>query len=104
MLGWVEDPDKFVEEEDEETFAYGVRISALEVLLALIAEFEDDCVLPMCSAVTRQLSEAAALRSANSPFWWKLHEASMFALQNMSAILTNEYDSKKMPQHFDLVS
>lgn len=32
IQNWSADPDKFAEEEDEDTFAYGVRISSLDVL------------------------------------------------------------------------
>ena len=38
-------------------------------------------------------------------FWGRPpHEASKFALQNMSGILGFQFHSKGMPQHFDLVS
>ena len=40
---WSENPDSFVEDEDEDTFAYSVRISSQDLLMALSEEFEQEC-------------------------------------------------------------
>ncbi|OQR79887.1 importin-9-like [Tropilaelaps mercedesae] len=102
IQNWLADPDKFAEEEDEDTFAYGVRILSLDVLQTLKAEFYDDCVLPACGAVTRHLRESQQAMAAGDPNWWKLHESSMFALQAMSELLTEKFKQNQMPPDFNL--
>ena len=60
---WTENPDSFVEEEDEDTFAYSVRISSQELLLALCEEFELEC----CAS----LAQVSQIKS-----WWLKKEES----------------------------
>ncbi|KAG8180187.1 hypothetical protein JTE90_017703 [Oedothorax gibbosus] len=74
---WSNNPDQFVEDEDDESFAYSVRISAQDLLLLLAQEFEDETAVSLCAAVTRHIHEAD---KNTNPHWWKIHESCMLAL------------------------
>ena len=86
---WSENPDSFVEDEDEDTFAYSVRISSQDLLMALSEEFEQECCaslaqvgpLYFCTfsiqnlisqAIERHVREAAVARSQGKEEWWKV--------------------------------
>merc|ERR1719447_1147943 len=77
---WSENPDSFVEDEDEDTFAYSVRISSQDLLMALSEEFEQECCASLAQAIERHVREAATARSQGKEEWWKVHEAAMLAL------------------------
>ena len=69
---WTENPDSFVEEEDEDTFAYSVRISSQELLLALCEEFELEC----CAS----LAQVSQIKS-----WWLKRKNSFKEILNFIA-------------------
>ncbi|KAI8511530.1 Importin 9 [Branchiostoma belcheri] len=77
---WTENPDQFVEDEDDDTFSYSVRISAQDLLLAVSSEFQTESAAGIAAAVTQHLQEAEQAKNAGSPHWWKLHESCMLAL------------------------
>ena len=88
---WSENPDSFVEDEDEDTFAYSVRISSQDLLMALSEEFEQECCASLAQvdyvlllfrilcifnpfyiqAIERHVREAAVARSQGKEEWWK---------------------------------
>ncbi|XP_005100562.2 importin-9 isoform X2 [Aplysia californica] len=77
---WSNNPDQFVEDEDDDSFSYSVRISAQDLLLSLGTEFQSVCPEALCQAVTKHLQEAEAAKSAGNQHWWKIHESCMLAL------------------------
>jgi len=87
---WSENPDSFVEEEDEDTFAYSVRISSQDLLMALCEEFELECCASLAQAVTRHVTEAAASRAQGKEEWWKVHEATMLALGSAQDVIETQ--------------
>jgi len=97
---WSENPDSFVEEEDEDTFAYSVRISSQDLLMALCDEFEVECCASLAAAVTRHLTEAGQARAAGREEWWKMHEAAMLALGSAQEVL--EAQTKGGAVQFDI--
>jgi len=99
---WTDNPDSFVEEEDEDTFAYSVRISSQDLLMALSEEFEVECCASLAQAIERHVGEAAAQRAQGKEEWWKVHEAAMLALG--SAQETIEAQIKEGRVQFDLGS
>merc|ERR1719150_3526264 len=66
---WSDNPDSFVEDEDEDTFAYSVRISSQDLLLALCEEFEQECCASLAQAIERHVREAATARSQGKEEW-----------------------------------
>ncbi|XP_063995676.1 importin-9 [Diachasmimorpha longicaudata] len=76
---WATNPSQFVEEDDQCAFAYNLRISAQELLSALIQRSEEDSVNAICEVVTRHIEAANSMRATNENYW-KLSEAAIFAL------------------------
>ncbi|GFG36391.1 hypothetical protein Cfor_01763 [Coptotermes formosanus] len=97
---WTANPNQFVEDEDEKTFAYSVRISAQDLLLTLCSEFEDDSCSALCQAVTRHVQEAETARDSNNGHWWKIHEACMFALGSAKSVVVQKLEAGEVV--FDL--
>lgn len=77
---WSNNPDQFVEDEDDDSFSYSVRISAQDLLLSLGTEFQNICPAALCNAVTKHIQESEATKNAGNPHWWKIHESCMLAL------------------------
>ncbi|PBC27176.1 Importin-9 [Apis cerana cerana] len=80
---WTTSPNQFVEEDD--IFAYNVRISAQELLTALVNYSEEKAVNALCEVVTRHIEATSRLQSTNNgsendETWWKLRESSILAL------------------------
>ncbi|GAB6022996.1 Importin 9 [Chamberlinius hualienensis] len=97
---WLENPDKFVEDEDNHTFSYSVRISAIDVLVSLTEEFETECGAGLIEAVTKHIQEADALRQAGSPHWWKIYESCMLAMGTAKELFIENFQKGKLD--FDL--
>ncbi|XP_052781923.1 importin-9-like [Mya arenaria] len=76
---WTSNPDQFVEDEDDDTFSYSVRISAQDLLMLIGQEFELESALGLCAAITRHLQEAETQKQHHEN-WWKVHESCMLAL------------------------
>ncbi|MPC24070.1 Importin-9 [Portunus trituberculatus] len=83
---WSNNPDAFVEDEDEDSFAYSVRISAQDLLL----ELAEECGQGLVVAVGRHLERAAGQRAAGDPAWWKTHEAVMLALGSVRDLILDQ--------------
>lgn len=77
---WSKSPDQFLEDEDEDTFSYSVRISAKNLLLKLCEEFPDECTNSVNESVLRHVGESSAMRDSGNETWWKKHEAVMLTV------------------------
>lgn len=97
---WSENPDSFVEEEDEDTFAYSVRISSQDLLVALCEEFDVECCASLAQAIERHVSEAANARSQGRDEWWKVHEAAMLALGSAQEVIESQIKQGRV--NFDI--
>ncbi|KAH8294949.1 hypothetical protein KR018_004577 [Drosophila ironensis] len=95
---WQEDPEKFVDDEDEGGVELTVRMCGLDVLLAINDEFEVKAIQPLQEALGRHFSVAEAEKAANNPNWWKIQEACMDAVHCFRNVIL-EGDSK-----FDLLN
>jgi len=93
---WSENPDSFVEEEDEDSFTYSVRISAQDLLVTLFYEFQDDSCASLAQITQRHLTEAAQAREAGNEEWWKIHEAVMLALGSVRDSMREAIDKGKV--------
>lgn len=99
---WSDNPDTFVEDEDEDTFAYSVRISSQDLLMALCEEFPEESCVSLAQTIERHLSEAEQRRRAGEETWWKLHEASMLALGSAQEVIESQIKAGKV--QFDIGS
>ncbi|XP_069694516.1 importin-9 [Periplaneta americana] len=100
VRSWTANPNQFVEDEDEDTFAYSVRISAQDLLLTLCMEFEDESCPALCQAAARHVQEAETERNANNANWWKIHEACMLALGSVKDMVVEKLEAGEVV--FDL--
>ncbi|KAK7490568.1 hypothetical protein BaRGS_00018171 [Batillaria attramentaria] len=93
---WSNNPDQFVEDEDEDSFSYSVRISAQDLLLALCSEFNKECAPALCQSVTRHLQESDAAKNAGSEHWWKIHESCMLAMGSVQQMVVEAIQQGKV--------
>ncbi|KAL1416150.1 hypothetical protein MTO96_006416 [Rhipicephalus appendiculatus] len=77
---WTSSPDRFVEDEDDDTFSYSVRISAQDLLSVLFLEYEEESARGLSEAIAKHLQESNAARASGDRNWWKIHESCMLAL------------------------
>ncbi|MBN3307016.1 IPO9 protein, partial [Amia calva] len=97
---WTANPQQFVEDEDDDTFSYSVRISAQDLLLAVATEFQNESAVALAAAATRHLQEAEQAKNSSNQHWWKVHEACMLALGSVKSIITENVKSGRV--QFDM--
>lgn len=97
---WTANPQQFVEDEDDDTFSYTVRISAQDLLLAVAAEFQNESAAALAAAATRHLQEAEQAKNSGNEHWWKIHEACMLALGSVKTIITENVKNGRV--QFDM--
>uniref|UniRef100_A0A8B9LB95 Importin 9 n=1 Tax=Astyanax mexicanus TaxID=7994 RepID=A0A8B9LB95_ASTMX len=97
---WTANPQQFVEDEDDDTFSYSVRISAQDLLLVVAAEFQNESAAALAAAATRHLQEAEQAKNAGNEHWWKIHEACMLALGSVKTIITENVKNGRI--QFDM--
>uniref|UniRef100_A0A8C6SYI7 Importin 9 n=1 Tax=Neogobius melanostomus TaxID=47308 RepID=A0A8C6SYI7_9GOBI len=97
---WTANPQQFVEDEDDDTFSYTVRISAQDLLLAVAAEFQNESAAALAAAATRHLQEAEQAKNSGNEHWWKIHEACMLALGSVKTIITENVKTGRI--QFDM--
>jgi len=77
---WTENPDKFVEDEDEDSFTYSVRISSQDLWMALFETFEEECCAALPATLEKHLAQSEVMKNSGSASFWKPREAAMLAL------------------------
>uniref|UniRef100_A0AAX7VCJ3 Importin N-terminal domain-containing protein n=1 Tax=Astatotilapia calliptera TaxID=8154 RepID=A0AAX7VCJ3_ASTCA len=97
---WTANPQQFVEDEDDDTFSYSVRISAQDLLLAVAAEFQNESAAALAAAATRHFQEAEQAKNGGNEHWWKIHEACMLALGSVKTIITENVKNGRI--QFDM--
>lgn len=97
---WSNDPDQFVEDEDDDTFSYSVRISAQDLLLSLATEFPNESAPALCHAFTQHVQQAEMDKNAGNPHWWKIHESCLLALGSVRNLFVDHLKKGKL--QFDI--
>uniref|UniRef100_A0A803T5Z7 Importin N-terminal domain-containing protein n=1 Tax=Anolis carolinensis TaxID=28377 RepID=A0A803T5Z7_ANOCA len=97
---WTANPQQFVEDEDDDTFSYTVRIAAQDLLLAVAADFQNESATALAAAATRHLQEAEQAKNSGAEHWWKIHEACMLALGSVKSLITDSVKNGRI--HFDM--
>ena len=100
---WTTSPNQFVEEED--AFAYNVRISAQELLTTLV-NYSDKAVNVLCELVTRQIEATNGMQSSNgggenSESWLKLRESSILAMSKIKDDVVKKHTAGVL--QFDII-
>ncbi|XP_034939232.1 importin-9 [Chelonus insularis] len=104
---WTTNPSQFVEEEEQGGFSYNVRISAQDLLTALI-NHSDNALNALCEMITRHIDAANAIRASRNlqnreeNNTWKICEAAVLALSVCKDEIIEKLDSGRL--HFNLVS
>uniref|UniRef100_A0A3B3DS79 Importin 9 n=1 Tax=Oryzias melastigma TaxID=30732 RepID=A0A3B3DS79_ORYME len=97
---WTANPQQFVEDEDDDSLSYSVRISAQDLLLTVAAEFQNESAAALAAAATRHLQEAEQAKNSGNEHWWKIHEACMLALGSVKTIITENVKNGRV--QFDM--
>uniref|UniRef100_A0A8C7ZPS0 Importin 9 n=1 Tax=Oryzias sinensis TaxID=183150 RepID=A0A8C7ZPS0_9TELE len=97
---WTANPQQFVEDEDDDSLSYSVRISAQDLLLTVAAEFQNESAAALAAAATRHLQEAEQAKNTGNEHWWKIHEACMLALGSVKTIITENVKNGRV--QFDM--
>ncbi|XP_031834717.1 importin 9 [Nomia melanderi] len=98
---WSSSPNQFVEEED---VSYNVRISAQELLTALVNYSAEKAVNALCKVVTRHIEATSRLQNGageNNDSWWKIRESSILALCKVKSAVVEKYTSGML--QFDMI-
>lgn len=96
---WSINPDQFVDDEDEDTYAVSIRLTAQDVLLSIAMEFEENespasyelFKIAFVEALKRhftesnQIKHSASVASNNNSHsnWWKIQESCLLALGSL---------------------
>ncbi|XP_043599539.1 importin-9 isoform X2 [Bombus pyrosoma] len=101
---WTTSPNQFVEEDD--VLTYNVRISAQELLTALVNYSEEKAVNALCEVVTRHIEATSRLQTANngsgnSETCWKLRESSILALSKIKDVVVERQKAGML--QFDII-
>ncbi|PIK58812.1 putative importin-9 [Apostichopus japonicus] len=96
---WTSDPNQFVEDEDDDTFSYSVRISSQDLLLTIASEFPQVSAPALVTILNKHIDES---RSTNSKHWWKVHESCMLAVGSVKSLIIDKASKGKLA--FDVQS
>uniref|UniRef100_A0A182S8Y9 Exportin-2 central domain-containing protein n=1 Tax=Anopheles maculatus TaxID=74869 RepID=A0A182S8Y9_9DIPT len=100
---WVEDPEKFVDDEDEQGVEFTIRVTAHDVLLIVGREYENQLLPCFTEALGKHSAVAEVDRNAGNPHWWKIHESSMLAVGSFKDMIVESPASFDMGQYLALI-
>ncbi|XP_066017141.1 importin-9 isoform X1 [Pocillopora verrucosa] len=93
---WTSNPNQFVEDEDDDTFSFSVRIAAQDVLLAVAADFKNESAVALTKALNRHLQESNERKSKGDVNWWKIHESCMLAMGCIKSLIIDKVSNGKV--------
>nr|CAB3488054.1 unnamed protein product [Digitaria exilis] len=91
VQSWSRDANQYVADEDDLT--YSCRVSGSQLLEEIVTAYEDYGLDSILEASKMRFNESQELKQAGSADWWRLHEASLFALGSLSEQLCEAQDS-----------
>ncbi|OQU76224.1 hypothetical protein SORBI_3010G114900 [Sorghum bicolor] len=91
VQSWSRDANQYVADEDDLT--YSCRVSGSLLLEEVVTAYEDYGIDSILEASQMRFHESRELKEAGSADWWRLHEASLFALGSLSEQLSEAQDS-----------
>ncbi|OXU19363.1 hypothetical protein TSAR_015966 [Trichomalopsis sarcophagae] len=103
---WTNNPNQFIEDDDQYATVYNVRISAQELLGTLLSYSEEAAVNALCGAVTRHIEAANNPQSPNCVTRdvgtiWKIYEACIVSLNIAKESIIEQQQSGKL--QFDII-
>ncbi|AQL03043.1 ARM repeat superfamily protein [Zea mays] len=95
VQNWSRDANQYVADEDDLTYSCRVSgwFSGSLLLEELVTAYEDYGIDSIVEASQMRFHESRELKEAGSADWWRLHEASLFALGSLSEQLCEAQDS-----------
>uniref|UniRef100_A0ACD6AEW2 Uncharacterized protein n=1 Tax=Avena sativa TaxID=4498 RepID=A0ACD6AEW2_AVESA len=90
VQNWSRDANQYVADEDDVT--YSCRVSGSLLLEEIVTAYEDYGIDSILEASQICFRESHELKQAGSADWWRLHEASLFALGSLSEHLCEAQD------------
>lgn len=103
VQSWHDDPEKFVEDEDEQGIDFTIRSIVTDVLLIIGQEYEQKLLPCLSEALSKHIAVADADRNAGNPHWWKVYEASMLAVGSFKDLIVENEGKFDMAQYMNLV-
>lgn len=100
---WSDDPEKFVEDEDEDASDFSIRISGHDVLLNLGTEYQSKFLTSLSEAVSKHVSVADSEQAAGKPNWWKIHEACMLGVGSFADLILDNKTDFNLTEYLNLV-
>ncbi|XP_053669805.1 importin-9 [Anopheles nili] len=100
---WQEDPEKFVDDEDEQGVEFTIRTTAHDVLLVVGQEYEKQLLPCFTEALGKHSAVAEVDRNAGNPHWWKIHESSMLAVGSFKDLIVENPTCFDMGQYLALI-
>ncbi|KAL6631269.1 hypothetical protein ACP70R_028119 [Stipagrostis hirtigluma subsp. patula] len=91
VQSWSRDANQYVADEDDVT--YSCRVSGSLLLEEMVTAYEDYGIDSILEASQMHFHESRESKQAGSADWWRLHEASLFALGSLSEQLCEAQDS-----------
>ncbi|XP_074582872.1 uncharacterized protein LOC141839108 isoform X1 [Curcuma longa] len=91
---WLLDVNQYVADEDDAT--YSCRVSGSILLEELVNSFDGEAINYVIESCQSRFFETCQAKIAGSAHWWRLHEASLFALVSLSDQLIEAEGSKVM--------
>ncbi|XP_066919668.1 importin-9-like isoform X2 [Clytia hemisphaerica] len=96
---WSNDPNQFVEDEDEETLSYSVRISAQFLILTLCQRFKE-APQKLFNAVGRLKLKGDELRTQGDEHWWKYYEVILLCLGYVQQSILEKVETGELKDDF----
>ncbi|XP_053689715.1 importin-9-like isoform X2 [Sabethes cyaneus] len=100
---WSIDPEKYVEDEDEQGIDFSIRNTAHDVLLVIGQEYEHKLLSCFSEALGKHITVADADRNAGHLHWWKVYEASMLAVGSFKELFMANETTFDLYQYMNLV-
>ncbi|XP_036335819.1 importin-9 [Rhagoletis pomonella] len=100
---WNEDPEKFVDDEEEGGVELTIRLCGQDVLSALCDELGTKVLPALQEALGRHMNVAEAEKSARNPNWWKIQEACMVAVHSYRELILETEDQFDLLNYLTLV-
>uniref|UniRef100_A0A182N2B4 Importin N-terminal domain-containing protein n=1 Tax=Anopheles dirus TaxID=7168 RepID=A0A182N2B4_9DIPT len=100
---WLDDPEKFVDDEDEQSVEFTVRATAHDVLLIVGQEYEKQLLPCFTEALGKHSAVAEVDRNAGNPHWWKIHESSILAVGSFKDLIVESPTGFDMGQYLALI-
>uniref|UniRef100_A0A0E0A822 Importin N-terminal domain-containing protein n=1 Tax=Oryza glumipatula TaxID=40148 RepID=A0A0E0A822_9ORYZ len=91
LQNWSRDANQYVADEDDVT--YSCRVSGSLLLEEIVTAYDEYGIESVLEASQMRFHESRELKKAGSTDWWRLHEASFFALGSLSEQLCEAQDS-----------